>query len=649
MSVACACGPSMANLTRRPVLAVTKTEKEWWTLASNTPCSNSPADKAARWKMFRNMDTNGNGYLSIVEIERFMRKSLGDKIFGDINPSVKAAFENAKALRATRSKDANNLVDVKEFVQFLADLKQYFFEMFVDAHGRVGDGIMDYREFKQFVKWLTVWGVDVDPIAAYKSIDGKRDPDYRQTGTLTWKEIATWLWCIEKDYQLIDDVSSIDADTLGADGLRMSDDGTIVFDDESPDDDLMSGPDLPLLISMLPTSKYATEHIEARKRLWNSFDANGNGGLSCAEIENGIFRLMKTSGRDVTSALAPAITRAFHAARDAVDGDPKYVTRGEEFRLLLVYLVRYFELLVAFNRIDTNDDRRIGRAEFERALPLLASWGVGVHDPEAEFAKIDVDGGGLILFDEFSLWAARQRLDLDPTDDIPAEGEVAGRHKLSSDVAAEAVVDTAARQVAMEERATAMREQGGGDATSGIDLQRLIDMLPVSNIEGDVKKRAQMFSSADTSGNGTLTVAEVQSGLITFLGLGAHAAVRAFAPAIAKAFVAAKDSDLRTQGRAAETVSLDEFATLLVCLRRYAELLVAFDRIDTNDDHRITRKEFDIALPLLAEWGVAVANPEREFRSIDKDGSGKVVYDEFAGWQGSVARTGASPHPLRMI
>jgi hypothetical protein len=35
------------------------------------------------------------------------------------------------------------------------------------------------------------------------------------------------------------------------------------------------------------------------------------------------------------------------------------VARGEEFRLLLVYMKRYFELLLAFDRIDRDDNRRV--------------------------------------------------------------------------------------------------------------------------------------------------------------------------------------------------------------------------------------------------------------------------------------------------
>ena len=56
--------------------------------------------------------------------------------------------------------------------------------------------------------------------------------------------------------------------------------------------------------------------------------------------------------------------------------------------MLLVFLKRYFELLVMFDVLDQSGDRRIDRAEFIEAMPLLASWGMQVDDPRAEFERM---------------------------------------------------------------------------------------------------------------------------------------------------------------------------------------------------------------------------------------------------------------------
>jgi hypothetical protein len=49
----------------------------------------------------------------------------------------------------------------------------------------------------------------------------------------------------------------------------------------------------------------------------------------------------------------------------------------------------------------------------------MEKWGVDISDPEATFEEMDLDGKGLILFDEFANWAIRRQLDL-TDDDVPA-------------------------------------------------------------------------------------------------------------------------------------------------------------------------------------------------------------------------------------
>ena len=108
----------------------------------------------------------------------------------------------------------------------------------------------------------------------------------------------------------------------------------------------------------------------------------------------------------------PAVGRAFAAAvgsgDDAEDGASAELRRRggqlvvkKEFRLLLIYLRRYLELLAAFDVADSNRDRRLDFGEFVASLPHLAAWGVRVTDPRAAFAEIDADGNGTLDIDEF--------------------------------------------------------------------------------------------------------------------------------------------------------------------------------------------------------------------------------------------------------
>lgn len=47
-----------------------------------------------------------------------------------------------------------------------------------------------------------------------------------------------------------------------------------------------------------------------------------------------------------------------------------YVSRAE-FRYLLKYLRQYYEYWVAFDQVDTDDDRRISLEEFKKAAPTM--------------------------------------------------------------------------------------------------------------------------------------------------------------------------------------------------------------------------------------------------------------------------------------
>jgi len=118
--------------------------------------------------------------------------------------------------------------------------------------------------------------------------------------------------------------------------------------------------------------------------------------------------------------LKPVLMRAFTAAKTkvkskSIHGD-SYVTKGE-FRFLLKFLRQYYEYWLAFDKIDTDDDRRVSHADFLQARPMLEKWGIDMSQPEKQWKEADRDGGGQILFIEFVSWAIKKNLDLDDDDD----------------------------------------------------------------------------------------------------------------------------------------------------------------------------------------------------------------------------------------
>mmetsp|Transcript_1160 Transcript_1160/g.2214 ORF Transcript_1160/g.2214 Transcript_1160/m.2214 type:complete len:203 (-) Transcript_1160:132-740(-) len=162
-----------------------------------------------------------------------------------------------------------------------------------------------------------------------------------------------------------------------------------------------------------------------RRKMFKSFDPNGNGHLSLAEIDKGLRDVLKL---DDVFDCKPAIIRAYHAAKNKGKSSKKGGKGGKfnedfvefyEFRYLLKSLRQYFEYWVMFDRADTDDDNRIDLGEFKKAVPLMETWGVKITDPVKTFKQVDRDGGGKILFSEFARWAIKKSLDLD--DDVDVE------------------------------------------------------------------------------------------------------------------------------------------------------------------------------------------------------------------------------------
>ena len=166
----------------------------------------------------------------------------------------------------------------------------------------------------------------------------------------------------------------------------------------------------------LPIQKNA-EDWEKRNKIWSGIDMNGNGYVSLAELDKGLQDIMYNV--DLFDC-KPAIIRAHQAAKNKVKTKklhgPDYVERSE-FRLCLVYLRQYFEYYEAFNRVDTNDDRRINMDEFMGAQEIMERWVGPIENMKAAFDDIDTNNGGMILFREFVRWATRKSLDLEDDDD----------------------------------------------------------------------------------------------------------------------------------------------------------------------------------------------------------------------------------------
>ena len=140
---------------------------------------------------------------------------------------------------------------------------------------------------------------------------------------------------------------------------------------------------------------------EERDKAFGKVDFNGNGALSLAEIDKAVITLWPELNNK------PALMRAYKAADKNGNG---FINR-REFRLLLEYLIYFNDLWAKFEEIDggKKGDRPLSLEEFKKGCSVC-NLDISAADAEAEFAAMDQNGGGFVLFDEFCPWIANKHL-----------------------------------------------------------------------------------------------------------------------------------------------------------------------------------------------------------------------------------------------
>ncbi len=158
------------------------------------------------------------------------------------------------------------------------------------------------------------------------------------------------------------------------------------------------------------------------------------------------------------------------------------------------------------------------------------------------------------------------------------------------------------------------------------DWEGFIKKLPVEKTNEDREKRRKIWKAIDMNGNGFVSLAEFDRGVRDVLGL---PQIFSQKKVLIRAFTAAKNKIKGKAKQSQDYVEWLEFRYILIYLRQYFEYYAMFCRVDTSDDFKIDIKEFKKALPTLEKWGIKIQDPVAEFKKIDNNNSGNVMFDEF--------------------
>eukprot|EP00665_Eupelagonemidae_sp_cell47_P002141 gene2142-689_t len=100
---------------------------DWAAITAKLPGTLSPEHKALRKEYWAKLDFNGNGYLSLAEIDKGMRDVLQISAIYSAKPVMMRAFHAAKGAVATKSRLGPDYVERgKEFRLLMLYLRHYF-------------------------------------------------------------------------------------------------------------------------------------------------------------------------------------------------------------------------------------------------------------------------------------------------------------------------------------------------------------------------------------------------------------------------------------------------------------------------------------------------------------------------------------------
>jgi len=343
--------------------------------------------------------------------------------------------------------------------------------------------------------------------------------------------------------------------------------------------------------------KYGLHSPPALKELWKRLDYNGNNIVSLAEIDKLVVEMVEGGTWPAWLNNKPALMRAYKKTT-LRDGNGDSWVQKYEFSDLLLNIFWFNKLFKIFNVL-SDGDRRIDLGEFSAGLSQLGLQ-LSPAEAQVEFQKIDRNHGGQVLFVEFCAYV-RNRITPDHNKAFDADivsGEHCGR---------------------------VMRKHHGnrGTHTHFITKKCLsafedLEKKFKSAINDNAKLR-NMWHTMDFNGNNIVSLAEIDKMIVENYSLLNHkpALMRAY-----KATIKAGDGD--------DWVERKEFKMLLGNIFYFNKLFWLFEHVDGDADRRMSYAEFKKLLTITgAAKKMSEAEIQQDFRKVDRNGGGIVLFDEF--------------------
>ena len=133
--------------------------------------------------------------------------------------------------------------------------------------------------------------------------------------------------------------------------------------------------------------------------MWNTFDFNGSGTLSLAEIDRACLVALPQFYKHKS-----VLMRAYKAADKSNDGYIEF----SEFEGLIKLLVYYEKVWEKFEKLDKSGDRRLTFDELKEGHDILGLPRPSDLELKQVFDEMDENHGGYVLFDEFCIYFSKR-------------------------------------------------------------------------------------------------------------------------------------------------------------------------------------------------------------------------------------------------
>jgi len=398
------------------------------------------------------------------------------------------------------------------------------------------------------------------------------------------------------------------------------------------------------------------------KKLWRRLDYNGNNIVSLAEIDKMVVELTANGVWPSWLNNKPALMRAYKKTI-LKDGDGDDWVEKKEFHALLLNIFWFNKLWQVFQQVDTGADRRIDVREFTAGIGSLG-LNMSPQEAQAEFAKIDVNGGGQVLFVELCAYI-RHRVNPDDNPKFDADiisGEDCGRaayntsghhhgHSHSHSHHSHSQSHHSSHGYGTRDIDFAALSASSGAGTMGAPTpsmgagprrgrhETLRSCGERASLEHHVKPKALgdfdtlenkikdlcrdhakikgMWHTLDFNGNGIVSLAEIDKWVVENYPLLNHK------PALMRCY----KCTIVNGSHHDDWVHARDFKKFIVNLFYFNKLYWLFDQAN-GDDRRMTFQEFKMCLTLCS-CQLSDAEAQRDFQSCDKNGGGMILFDEF--------------------